>query len=99
MVTADADGNYVVVWRSQLQDGSGYGFFGQRFTAAGDPAGAEFLINTTADAEQYATSVKMDAAGNLIATWESKQQDGSGWGIYGSAVQCAWPSATGRNSA
>ena len=30
-VAADASGNFVVVWRSDVQDGSGYGVFGQRF--------------------------------------------------------------------
>jgi hypothetical protein len=31
-VTADAAGNFVVVWASYSQDGSGYGVFGQRYT-------------------------------------------------------------------
>jgi hypothetical protein len=30
-VAADGTGNFVVVWQSTLQDGSGYGVFGQRF--------------------------------------------------------------------
>ena len=30
-VAADALGNFVVVWDSELQDGSDYGIFGQRY--------------------------------------------------------------------
>jgi hypothetical protein len=31
-VAADAPGNFVVIWDSNLQDGSGYGVFGQRYS-------------------------------------------------------------------
>jgi hypothetical protein len=32
-VAVDASGNFVVVWRSQTQDGSSFGIFGQRYSA------------------------------------------------------------------
>jgi hypothetical protein len=30
-VSSDPLGNFIVVWKSQGQDGSGYGVFGQRY--------------------------------------------------------------------
>ena len=41
MVASDADGNFVVVWRSfHNQDGNGGGSFGQRFDAPASAPGA-----------------------------------------------------------
>ena len=31
-VAADSSGNFVVVWRSDTQDGDGFGVFGQRYS-------------------------------------------------------------------
>ncbi len=42
-----ATGDFVVVWTSKAQDGSGLGVYGQRFTSAGVKAGGEFRVNTT----------------------------------------------------
>ena len=42
----DADGDAVIAWQSNGQDGSGYGIYGQRFNAAGLKVGGEFPINT-----------------------------------------------------
>src|SRR6185295_1852088 len=41
-VAADANGNFVVVWESQGQDGNAFGIVGRRFDAAGVPQGTEF---------------------------------------------------------
>src|SRR5262245_4280194 len=44
-VASDPSGNFVVVWESASQDGSGYGVFGQRYASSGAPLGPEFQIN------------------------------------------------------
>ena len=36
-ISADPNGNFVVVWQSGGQDGSSYGVFGQRYEAAVNP--------------------------------------------------------------
>ena len=82
-VARDPAGNFVVVWESDGQDGSGWGIFGQRFDAAGNALGGEFQINTTTSGDQRGASVATDAAGNFVVTWSSDGQDGSGWGVYG----------------
>ena len=49
-VAAAAAGGFVVVWQSNLQDGSNYGVFARRFSSAGVALGGEFQVNTyTAD--------------------------------------------------
>ena len=45
-VAMDANGDFVVVWQSDQQDGNTSGIFGQRFSAAGAKLGGEMPINT-----------------------------------------------------
>jgi hypothetical protein len=81
-VAADANGNYVVVWSSQNQDGEGWGVYARQFNAAGIAQGTEFQVNTqTAGSQSYAT-VAMNADGSFVVTWSSQNQDGDGWGVY-----------------
>ena len=88
-VATDANGNYVVVWASNLQDGAGYGVYAQRFNADGTPAGAEFRVNTTTANDQLSAAVAMDTSGNFVVTWMSDLQDGSGNGIYAQRYNAA----------
>src|SRR5438128_548898 len=46
-VATDDAGDFVVVWASQGQDGSGFGVYAQRFSAAGAALGGEFRVNAT----------------------------------------------------
>nr|AGC72056.1 flagellar hook-length control protein FliK [uncultured bacterium A1Q1_fos_291] len=75
-------GNFVATWRSNFQDSSAGGIYGQRYDSFGNPVGTEFQINTFVAGEQLDPSVAMDAAGNFIVVWSSDGQDGSGYGIY-----------------
>ncbi|MCU7815842.1 MAG: DUF4347 domain-containing protein, partial [Candidatus Thiodiazotropha sp. (ex Rostrolucina anterorostrata)] len=81
-VAADDSGNFVVVWESYSQDGSGWGTYAQRFDAAGVAQGSEFIINTTTANEQRTPEIAMAGNGEFVVAWESHSQDGSGWGIY-----------------
>ena len=83
-VTSDPNGNFVVVWESYVQDGSGLGVFGRRFDSGGSPLGAEFRVNSyTTDQEAY-PAVASDANGNFVVVWSGYGgQDGSGTGIFG----------------
>jgi hypothetical protein len=82
VVTADAAGNFVVTWQSNVQDGSGLGVFAQRYTAAGSPSGGEFRVNTQTSSEQSNPAVACDPAGNFVIAWQGNGQDGSGYGIF-----------------
>jgi len=52
-----ADGGSVVTWHSRLQDGNGYGVYGQRFDAAGSAVGGEFKVNTHVPLDQVLSRV------------------------------------------
>ena len=73
----------VVVWRSDGQDGSGRGVFGQRYASSGAPQGAEFRVNTFTTSEQRYPSVSADASVSFVVAWQSYTQDGSSDGIFG----------------
>ena len=79
-----ANGDFVVAWSSQNQDGGGWGTYAQRYSAAGVAQGGEFLVNTTTSGDQDFPTVAMDSGGNFLVSWESQNQDSSGsWGVYG----------------
>jgi hypothetical protein len=82
-VVTDAAGNFVVVWSSFLQDGSFWGVFGQRYAASGTPLGPEFRVNTYTTLDQAHPSVTADSAGNFVVVWDSENQDGSSYGVFG----------------
>ena len=88
-VAMDSDGDFVVVWDSLGQDGSGYGIYGQRYNAAGAAQGSEFQINTYESNDQLYPSVAMDADGDFAVAWHSWDQDGSGFGVYGQRFSAA----------
>jgi hypothetical protein len=69
-VASDASGNFVVVWESESQDGSGDGVFAQRFDPSGAPRGLEFKVNTYTPFTQGTPDVASDASGNLVVVWE-----------------------------
>ena len=76
-------GDFVVVWESNLQDGAGYGVFGQRYSGGGTPLGPEFRVNTLTVDSQRRPAVGADSAGNFVVVWESLNQDGSAYGVFG----------------
>jgi hypothetical protein len=82
-VGALADGTFVVVWESSNQDGQGYGIYAQRYSEGGIKQGGEFKINTTCANHQQSARVVGLANGGFVVVWESLNQDGQGYGIYG----------------
>ncbi len=81
-VAMDANGNYVVVWQSHSQDGSGQGIYAQRFNVNGQKVGGELRVNSFTTGEQSYPTVAMDSTGDFVVAWQSLNQDGSGWGVY-----------------
>ncbi|HJP21681.1 MAG TPA: hypothetical protein QF861_08995, partial [Alphaproteobacteria bacterium] len=66
-----SDGGSIVTWQSAGQDGSGLGVYAQRFDAAGNPVGPEFLVNETTSQEQQAPDVTALADGGFVIAWQS----------------------------
>jgi hypothetical protein len=95
-VAADAAGNFVVVWQSDTQDGSGYGIFGQRYDGAGAAVGGEFRVNTYTTSHQRYPAVAMDAGGSFVVVWEGDLQDGDSAGIFGQRYDAAGAAVGGE---
>ncbi|WP_300435325.1 hypothetical protein, partial [Zoogloea sp.] len=82
-VSTFTDGSFVIVWRSDYQDGSGAGVYGQRFDASGNKAGGEFAVNTTTTSSQYDPHVVTLAGGGFVVVWaDDSGHDGSANGVY-----------------
>jgi hypothetical protein len=82
-VARAADGDFVVVWSSNGQDGSGYGIFGRRYDSGGTAQGSEFRVNSFTAGNQRWPSVATTADGDFVVVWTSAGQDGSSDGIFG----------------
>lgn len=81
-VASDASGNFVVVWESARQDGSGSGIFARRYNASMKTwaDGTEFQVNATSPGDQNSPAVAADAAGGFTVVWQGP--DAAGTGIY-----------------
>ncbi|WP_198157066.1 PKD domain-containing protein, partial [Aquincola tertiaricarbonis] len=88
-VAAAADGSFLIVWRSDGQDGSGAGVYGQRFAANGSAQGSEFRVNSYTDGSQYQPDVAALAGGGYIVVWHSDSQDGNSGGVYGQRLNAS----------
>jgi hypothetical protein len=80
-VALDADGDFVVVWISYLQDGSEGGVFGKRFGSGGAAVGAEFQINVVTAGYQARPRVALDADGDFVVVWQSTTLDSGSYGV------------------
>ncbi|MFL5330324.1 MAG: RHS repeat-associated core domain-containing protein [Gemmataceae bacterium] len=81
-VAMDTDGDFVVTWASDGQDGSNYGIYAQAYQRDGTTAGSNFRVNVYTTNSQYVPAVASDTEGNFTFAWESYGQDGNQFGIY-----------------
>ena len=82
-VAALKDGGFVVTWYSYGQDNSQYGVYGQRYDADSRAVGSEFQVNTYINHHQLNPAVTGLNDGGFVVTWQSYNQDNSGYGVYG----------------
>jgi hypothetical protein len=79
-VAMDADGSFVVAWRSRPQDSGGTGIFAQRFDGSGARLGVEFQVNVFTTGEQVLPSLAVmrsgPAAGSFLVAWEDAGRAG-----------------------
>jgi hypothetical protein len=79
----ETDGDFVIAWTSQNQDGEGYGVFARRFDSAGNGVGGgEFQVNTYTPLFQSNPAVALDPDGDFVIAWRSLAQDGSDSGVF-----------------
>ncbi len=80
-VASASDGQFVIVWQSNLQDGNGLGIYGQRYNASGQTVGSEFQINNYSTGDQQNPSVAFGPDGGFLVAWNGKGSEDNA-GIY-----------------
>ena len=82
-------GDFVIVWDSNSTIDPNINnkteILGQRFDSSGRRIGSEFRLNTFMEKDQKNPDIVLYDNGKFIAVWQSDEQDGSDWGIFGSS--------------
>lgn len=94
-VATAADGSFVVVWESYLQDGILAGVYGQRYDAAGQLLGGEFRVNETTLGQQGTPAVACLNNGGFVVVW-SGLGNGDLWGVFGRHYDAAGQAVGGE---
>jgi hypothetical protein len=81
-VAVAPNGDYVVVWMSEDEDGSDQGVYWQMYSAGGTPNGAATKANVTTNYGQRDPDVAIAADGSFVVTWASQYEDTDGWGVW-----------------
>jgi hypothetical protein len=82
-VTHDESGRFLIVWMSDTQDGDGWGVYARSYGQDGTALEAEELqVNAYTVGGQIHPAARLDPQGNAVVVWTSRDQDGSGDGIY-----------------
>ncbi|TNF36879.1 MAG: hypothetical protein EP329_04595 [Deltaproteobacteria bacterium] len=83
-VAVGSDGNILVAWQSNGQDGSYYGVYVRKLDPNGNALSDEVLVNTTVDLDQKSPSLAIAPSGNRFTVcWESLGQDApNSLGVY-----------------
>ena len=79
-VSAEGDGNFVVVWQSLGSSGSDTSddsVQGQRYDSAGSAVGSQFQVNSYTTNYQRLPSVSAEGDGDFVVVWQSLGSSGS----------------------
>jgi len=79
VITALANGGYVVSWHNDVDGGD---IFAQLYNASGAKVGSESRVNSTTVNEQDSPEITALKNGGYLVAWASYGQDGSDWGAY-----------------
>ena len=85
-VDSDARGRFVVAWTDAYYGGeSQYGVWGRGFEPDATPDGGQFHVNTETAGMQANLGPGLGVApnGDFVIVWDSEDQDGDGYGIFG----------------
>jgi hypothetical protein len=81
-VAGDDFGSFAVVWQTYTREGRN-DIYARRYHKDGTAFTGEFRVNTFLGEDQEKPDVASNPEGNLVVVWQSRNQDGSGYGIYG----------------
>lgn len=83
-VAMNGPGEFVIVWDSRIDPNvNERDIFCRRFDCFGEPVGSEFQLNSTTDADQRSPAVAIGLDGRFVTVWQSDEQDGSRFGVFG----------------
>lgn len=77
-ISMDADGDFIVVWRSEESDDadtSDSSIQAQRFASNGNRIGEQFLVNTYTTSFQRGPALATHANGDFVVLWDSEGAD------------------------
>jgi hypothetical protein len=80
-MAVDGQNRFIVVWQSELGDGSNTAIIGRRFDVNAAPLGPEFVVNSTTLGTQIEPRVAAENDGDFILTWED-YSTGTARGMY-----------------
>ncbi|MCC7422560.1 MAG: cadherin repeat domain-containing protein [Planctomycetaceae bacterium] len=81
-VAMDDDGDFIITWVSEGQDGDGTGIFAKRFDNQGTAYGPEFQVNTFFTGTQTLPAVAANRDGDFAIAWTGQNADGSSLEIF-----------------
>ena len=68
-VSMNGDGNFLVAWQSQHQDGYSWGIYGHEYDASGATVVGEFAINERVAGPQTSPGVAVNQSGQALVAW------------------------------
>ncbi|KAJ6251685.1 insulin-like growth factor binding protein [Anaeramoeba flamelloides] len=80
---------FLTLWQSNNQDGSGYGIYGRTWDTKLNPLSSEVQINVFTESHQQcvdASVITIRKKARIFIVWNSMEQDGSQEGIYGKVI-------------
>ncbi len=81
-VAALSNGGFVMVWQAQKDSGNSPEIRARQYAADGSVVGKAFTVNTHTDDTQSEPHVAALSTGGYVVVWQSRFQDGSGYGIF-----------------
>jgi hypothetical protein len=89
-IAADGSGSFTVVW-TEIDAGLDLDVVGRRFDANAMPIGSQFAVNSYTTGVQGAgrRAVATASDGRFVVVWLSREQDGSGAGIFAQRYDAA----------
>lgn len=76
------NGNVVVTWTSEGEDGDGNGVYARILAPDGSAITEEIAVNSYTTGAQEQPLITTLAGGDFLVSWTSRGQDGSGGGVY-----------------
>jgi len=78
----EKDGNFLVTWDSDGEDGATWSAEARLFDESGTPLTGDLQVNTYTSGAQAYTRAAADGSGRFVVVWSSKGQDGSNYGVF-----------------